>query len=141
VPGNIYEGHTLLDTIHALDSGTGDENPLIVMDSDFSSAENPAVLREEGYDYLMVAKRITKLTYDEGFADLQNFTKIENRDQFTRSSKMSSLKTEEGTILCVYSKDHENKETAMIEKIESRLIADLEKLKRSIESGRSVAPT
>jgi len=28
LPGNIYEGHTLLDTVHALDSGTGDENPL-----------------------------------------------------------------------------------------------------------------
>jgi transposase len=49
---------------------------------------------------------------------------------------MSSLKTEEETILCVYSKDRESKEMAMIEKAESRLIADLEKLKRSIESGR-----
>ncbi len=140
LPGNIYEGHTLLDTIHALNSGTDNENPLIVMDSGFSSAENLATLRAEGYDYLTVAKRITRLAYDEEFADLQSFTRIEGRDQVSRSSRkdvfVKSLKTDEETILCVYSKDRESKEMAMIERVESRLIADLEKLRRSIESGR-----
>lgn len=140
LPGNIYEGHTLLDTIHALDSGTGEENPLIVMDSGFSSAENLATLRAEGYDYLTVAKRITRLAYDEEFADLQSFKKIEGRDQFSRSSRkdvfVKSLKTDEETILCVYSKDRESKEMAMIAREETGLLKDLTKLQKSLESGR-----
>lgn len=140
LPGNIYEGHTLLDTIHALDTENGPENPLIVMDSGFSSAENLATLRAEGYDYLTVAKRITRLAYDEEFADLGSFTKVEGRDRFSRSCRkdvfVKSLKTEEETILCVYSEDRESKEMAMIARAETGLLADLEKLKKSLESGR-----
>ena len=140
LPGNIYEGHTLLDTVHALDSSGGPENPLIVMDSGFSSKENLAALRKAGYDYLTVAKRVTRLAYAEEFADLESFTKIEGRDQVLRSSKkdvfVKSFKGQDETILCVYSKDRENKEMAIIDRAEAGLLADLAKLKKSVESGR-----
>ncbi len=140
LPGNIYEGHTLLDTVHALDTLEGSENPLIVMDSGFSSAENLAALRKEGYDYLTVAKRSTRLAYREEFEDLESFTKIEGRDQVSRSVKkdvfVKSLKSDEETILCVYSKDREGKEMAMITTDETRLLADLEKFNKSVCSGR-----
>ena len=140
LPGNIYEGHTLLDTIHALEADIGAENPLIVMDAGFSSAENLRALRKVGYDYLTVAKRNTRLAYDDEFADLESFSKIEGRNNISRRSKkdvfVKSLRGEEETILCVYSQDRETKEMAMITKADAGLLADLAKLKRSVESGR-----
>ena len=86
-----------------------------------------------------MAKRTTRLAFDSEFADLESFTKIKGRDQLSRSSKkdvfVKSLKGDDETILCVYSKDRENKEMAIIAKAEDRLIEDLNKLKKSVESG------
>jgi transposase len=140
LPGNIYEGHTLLDTVHSLDVEGGTENPLIVMDAGFSSEKNLSALRKAGYDYVTVAKRATRLAYNDEFADLESFTKIEGRDHLARAAKkdvfVKTLRAVGETILCVYSKDREAKELAMIEKAEKRLLSDLEKLKASVEAGR-----
>jgi len=140
LPGNVYEGHTLMDTVRSLDAQEDAERPLIVMDAGFSSEQNLADLREAGYDYITVAKRSTRLAYSDEFTDLSSFQKVEGRDDISRVAKkdvfVKMLRGPDETILCVYSKDREAKEQAMIEKAEKRFLRDLEKLKTSVEKGR-----
>jgi len=57
--GNIYEAHTLLNTVEALSTRTNAAKPLVVMDAGISDENNLAMLKEKGYDYLCVTK--TKL--------------------------------------------------------------------------------
>jgi len=144
LPGNIYEGHTLLDTVRSLKDQGWTDNPLIVMDAGFSSKQNLADLRQAGYDYVTVAKRATRLAYDDEFADLESFTKIEGRDTISRLANkdvfVKSLRTEEETILCAYSRDREAKELAMIRTAENHLLKDLEKLQSSIKKGKIKDP-
>jgi transposase len=57
--GNIYEAHTLLDTIEALSTHKNATKPLVVIDAGISDEDNLTMLKEKGYDYLCVTK--TKL--------------------------------------------------------------------------------
>jgi len=144
LPGNVYEAHTLLETVRAV-TKESDEKPLIIMDSGFSTRANLAALRKEGYEYVTVAKRPTRLAYADEFADLSGFRKVRGRDsRFSRRVKkdvfVKSLREKDETLLCVYSEDRENKERAIFQKAETKLLKDLRKLKENIERGRLINP-
>lgn len=136
-PGNTHDSKTIAEMIETLDSETmpfdTSTKPTVILDSGFSSAANLQLLRDRGYDYIVVGKRPTRLAYADKFKSLP-FTTIEGREKKS-PVQIACLDEEEERIILCLSEGRSEKENAILSNAENRYIQDLTKLKTRIEKG------
>jgi len=133
LPGNIAEATTLLDAIESLKDG--ESRPLIVMDSGISSKENLDLLKAQGYDYVTVAKRPTRIAYHAQFEQFEGFREISDRDDKS-PVLVKSVRTKDEHLVCCTSEDRAAKEAKILSRAEKKWLKDLERAKKSIDHGR-----
>ena len=120
------------------------EKPTIIMDRGIATHDNIVILQEEGYRYIVVTRE------DQTEEYLAEFETA--KDTFTRIEKLSHKYTAYGDenrvyvkkieqdgeatckVLC-FSEGKSHKENAIAAKRDSRYLADLEKLTKSIQKG------
>jgi len=133
--GNRHDSSNLFPMIEKLKKGSNpDENPLIILDSGFSSEDNLKQLRERGFDYIVVGKRPTRSTYEKEFFSLP-FKEIEGREN-KPTVKIATIEKETEKIILCHGAKRQEKEKAIISRAEKRYLKDLEKLKVRLEKGR-----
>ena len=107
--GNIYEGHTLLPTIHKFEERYNLDKPVIVADAGLLSKDNISMLEVNGYQYILGAR-------------IKNETKrIKDRileEQWHDGHSISIRKSKRQRIVVSYSekratKDHYNRERGL----------------------------
>ena len=99
-----------------------------------ASEENLKLLKSKNYDYLVVGKRPTRVTFEHEFASLP-FSVIGGREG--KNPVRVAIKEEAGeTLVFCKSELREKKEKAIFSHAEERLVKDLEKLKGSIDNKR-----
>lgn len=136
--GNTHDGMTLLPMVQQLDARASNsdnrEPPLVIVDSGMASERNLAQLRREGFDYIVVGKRPTRLAFDEEFATL-SFSEIADREG--KSAVRVAMKEEENeTIVFCQSDLRGEKEKSILSNAEERFLKDLRKLQGSIQRGK-----
>lgn len=132
-PGNTHDSTTLLGMVR--DLAQGDERPLVIIDAGMASEANLKALRDAGCDYIAVQKRPRRLAYEAQFQSIDQFERVEGRagkpDVYVKIFEDDA----ENLIAC-HSKARGEKEKAMLSKAETRFLADVDKLQRSIGKGR-----
>lgn len=136
-PGNTHDSKTIAEMIESLDSETKPTDittkPTVILDSGFSSIENLCLIRDRGYEYIVVGKRPTRLAYADKFEDLP-FATIKGRDKNAPVQIACLDEDEERVVLC-WSEGRAEKENAILSNAENRYIKDLTKLQTRIEKG------
>lgn len=128
--GNIYEPHTLLSTIEALSTNTNAVKPMVVMDAGISTDENLLMLKEKGYDYLIVTR--TKLKdYNVAKTDT---TPIEITDNRNNKIHLQQVIKEGCTdqYMYIHSEMKALKEASMEAHYSKRFEAELDHLAKTI---------
>lgn len=130
--GNISDARTLLEMVHKLETEVGltGQCSTVMVDGGMASDENLRQLRLEGYDYIAVGKRPTRLAYSKEFNELP-LTEVPGREG-KPSVHIAVKDTEDERVVLCYSEGREVKEKAILSKAETRFLADLEKLRRPI---------
>jgi transposase len=135
--GNVGEPKTLKDMITELlkDNPYDNENkPYIVIDAGIADTENLQYLREIGFKYVVVSR--SKKDCSLKMKDLEDLM-ITNSGSVIRAKK--EIVDQEALLLC-HSDQKEAKENAMMLAKETKLIAELEKLKERIGKQKSGLP-
>ena len=133
--GNRHDSTSLfpmIEKLHRQKKTT--KKPLIILDSGFASEDNLKQLIEQGFDYIVVGKRPTRIAYAEEFASLP-FKEIPGRED-KPTVKISVKEEENEKIILCQSDARAGKEKGIISKAEERYIKDLEKLKARLQKGR-----
>ena len=148
--GNQGEPETMVDMLNRLEKMFGYdspqmvlEKPTIIMDRGIATIDNVVILQDRGYAYAVVTRE------DQTDEYLEEFERA--RDTFTRIDDLSHKYTAYGDENHVYvkkiSQDGEmckvlclsdgkaHKENAIATKKDSRYLADVERLNRSIQKG------
>jgi len=129
--GSVSEPSTLQEMIDYL-SADNDKKPItVIVDAGISSEDNLKYLREQGYNYICVARN--KAVKPEQI-DETKFVSVPNKGNNEIQTQI--FKTEDESILYCKSTKMGLKETAMQEKFCSRFEAELDKIKASLASKR-----
>jgi len=117
--------------------------PLVIVDGGIASEANLALLRSQGFDYLVNDSRPGRVHYAEAFAQHSEFAVVSERPE--REPVMVRLLSErhgegadsftEQVVLC-RSEARGAKESAMLSNAEQRLVAALTSLQARIAKGR-----
>lgn len=136
--GNLAESHTLARMLDRLalpeDSAL---KPVVILDAGFASQANIALLQERGLGYLINITRGSRTRYAEDFA-AGGFELVPDRD-FQQPVEVKTLADPDqpgGWLILCRSALRREKETAMLSRAESRLLADIAALRQRIEQGR-----
>jgi len=135
--GNKSEPLTLADILDRLEADFQKTLfsifPTIVMDRGIATKENISLLRQRGYEYIVVERRCAEEDYAEEFkAALDSFEVVEKKDNTIYIKKKVSGDTAK---LLVLSKARKEKEEAMDKLKEIRFLYDIDTLKKSIAKG------
>lgn len=132
--GNISEPATLLQTIEALSAATSsvERKPLIVMDASFSTVENMAMPKENGFEYLSVTrsklKDYTVVNPGQPSVELQDNRGNKINVEFVTkkpSKKVADRKHDADSLLYIRSDEKAVKEASMEAKFSSEFEAEL----------------
>lgn len=132
--GNIGETKTLEKVLDEL-SENNNIKPTIIMDSGISSKANIEMIKEKGFDYITVGKRPSRNAYKEIFQDLNTFRKISTKTKENDLLIKTFEKDDERMVACI-SETRKKKEEAILSNNEKKYLTDLEKLQKSIATGR-----
>lgn len=124
--GNRQDVTTLEEVIGSLEDKSDGKRHLIVIDAGFSSADNLAWLRENGYDYITVM-RSTGFAYEEA-GEVRSVS-----DNKGRSIRLQRVRDLEDTVLLVDSDAKALKERSMEAKLTKRYEEGLAKIKAGID--------
>jgi transposase len=135
--GNASEPKTLADILDRLEADCQKTLfsilPTIVADRGIATKENIALLRQRGYEYMVVERRCGQEDYLEEFkAAMETFEVVEKKDTTIYIKKKVNEDTAE---LLVLSKARKEKEEAMDKLKEERFLNDIDALKKSIAKG------
>lgn len=131
--GNASEPLTLPEVLARLERDCSKtlffEKPTIVADKGIATEKNITMLKERGYQYMVVERKTREKDYVDLFSDLDNFERA-NKDEQTIYFK----KIDEGSFarLLVASQAKKQKEEAMDALKEKRFLEDSQALKSSI---------
>lgn len=118
-----YEARSLLTTQSTL-----------IMDRGIATKDNLALIKEKGYQYIIIERRDVEKDYVDIFETAKDtFEIIKNASGDTVYVKSTPI--EHGTRLLCLSEKRREKELAMDEKKEGRFIEDIQKLHKSIQKG------
>ena len=153
--GNKNDSKTLVDMVKSMQEITQEDEsllkakPVVVVDAGIATQANLALLREDGFSYLVNDSRRKRSAHRDEFMKLDGFRKIEGRDKkpavhvklIRREIETASEdKSQEGDaveeilVLCKSGARRE-KEYAIVSKCEEHYLDELEKLKSRIEKG------
>jgi transposase len=141
--GNRHDSTTLEDMLGALDKRVGlRPEQMIVVDRGMAGAKNIAQIRARNLHYLVAepyAERIEwseEFQNDDGFAAVEREPSPRNPGQHKSTIQVKMRRAENEThVLCV-SSERKQKDRAIRELHEKRLLADLEKLKKRVTKGK-----
>jgi len=132
--GNTNDSPTLLPMIQKLQGEKLSDKPLVIVDGGIASEENLQGLREQGFDYIVVGKRPTRIAYEKEFSELP-FREISERDGKSPVQVATIDKKDERIVLC-YSDSRAEKEKQILSRAEKKYLQDLCKLQKRVEKGR-----
>lgn len=141
--GNRHDSTTLEEMLKALDRRVGlKPEQTVVVDRGMAGAPNIEQIRARGLHYLVAEPYAERKDWVADFQDSDEFAPVERepspRNPFQKKStiqvKMRRLDGETH-VLCV-SSERKEKDRAIRELHEKRLLADLEKLKRRVAKGK-----
>lgn len=136
--GNISDANTLLDLLERLGrAGKGRGKPVVILDAGIATQSNLALLKEQGYAYLVNVTRGSRTKYAEEFR-ASDFVPLPGRDEDQQVEVKSIAHPDmqgDRLVLCRSSK-RRDKEQAMLSNAEKRFLAEVEKLRQRVVLGR-----
>jgi len=134
--GNTGDCRTLMKAVAGLEKAAGQGGkPTVVVDGGMATKENLQKLAENGYDYIVNGKRQTRANFAADFLDRNSFTEIEGRDEQTSKKPVfvrRIIRDEETVVLC-RSEGRREKENAIQDNTERKLLEGLENLEARIQ--------
>ncbi len=133
--GNISDCRTLLDAVGDLEGMPADgSRPVVIVDGGMASQANLDALREHGYNYIVNGKRQTRAEFLDDFLELDAFERIEGRGKAVEKQPVFVRRISSGdeTIVLCRSAGRKQKEDAIQDNAERKLIYGLEKLRARI---------
>ena len=145
--GNKTDSKTLVHMIETLqkelDADLLSEKPLVVVDAGVATKKNLKLLRKHNFDYLVNDSRRSRSQYSEAFAEEDGFECIASRDpkqqvlvKRIEDPQWTGDTEKPDTLVLCKSAGRLDKEQAIYSSVETKFIANLEKLKTRIETGR-----
>lgn len=144
--GNRQDRNTVKEMLELLDERVGlVEGQTVVVDRGMAFDENLAEIRARDLHYLVAARQPERDRWLEEFEELEGFEEVirkpSPRNPYQNKSqvrvKIKHTEADETHVLCISSERIE-KDRAIREKQQRRLLVDLEKLAKRIEKGRLV---
>lgn len=103
------------------------------MDGGIATDKNLQFLREQGYNYVVNGRRQTRVKFAENFLDTTRFTKISGRADKARSPVfVRRIQNGEETVVLCRSDGRREKEDAIADGAERKLVEGLEKLQARV---------
>ena len=141
--GNVQDRGTVGHMLDVLERRAGKKAGLtVIVDRGMAYKENLDEIRHRGYHYIVAGRQpernewLDEMEKDEGWEEV--IRKPSPRNPFQKKTKVEIKRERKGDelfILC-RSDGRQEKDRAIRDKQEGRLLQDLEKLKRRIEGGR-----
>ena len=133
--GNISDCRTLMKAVAGLEKAAGEGgNPTVVVDGGMATEKNLQKLAEKGYEYIVNGKRQTRARFAADFLDRDSFTEVEGRNEKASEKPVfvrRLIRDGETVVLC-RSEGRREKENAIQDKAEQKLIEGLENLEARI---------
>jgi len=141
--GNRHDSTTLEEMLRALDQRVGlRSDQTVVVDRGMASAENLKKILAQGRHYLVAEPYAARKDWTAEFQDSGEFAPVERepspRNPFQKKSTIQVKMRRVGPethVLCL-SSERKLKDRAIRELHETRLLADLEKLKKRVAKGK-----
>ena len=136
--GNISDSATLFEMLGRLDDHIeGEKKSLVILDAGIATRENIALLRKEGYSYLVNVTRGSRVKYAEAFAG-GGFSSLTGRDEDERIEVKSVEDSDNpgGRLVLCRSMKRAEKESGMFSKAEERFFKDAAALQKRVSEGR-----
>jgi transposase len=141
--GNRHDSTTLDEMLQALDQRVGlRAEQMVVVDRGMAYANNIAQIRARQLHYLVAEPYGERADWSEHFQDANGFVTVErqpsprNPKQKKSTVQVKLQRVDQEThVLCV-SSERKEKDRAIRELHEQRLLADLEKLKKRVAKGK-----
>jgi hypothetical protein len=132
--GNISDCKTLMEAVADLEETGGSSKPVVIVDGGIATDGNLRTLRECGYDYIVNGKRQTRAAFADEFMQENAFRRIDGRGAADEKRPVFVRRIEAGdeTIVLCRSAGRRNKENAIVDGAERKLIEGLEKLQARI---------
>jgi transposase len=133
--GNFSDCNGLDKIIQSLDSVTGTNKPLIVLDAGIATKENLALIRSKGYHYLCVSRtKLKNYKFDTNSLVTYLETKSPQGSAKKKEVRLKKIITDDNTDFCIEIKSERKalKEQGMKGQFDGRFEAELEKIKASI---------
>lgn len=141
--GNRHDSTTLEEMLKALDQRIGlQAGQTVVVDRGMSGEENLKKIRQRQLHYLVAEPYGARREWVEEFEDEQDFDQVKREvspaNPFQHKSTIQVKRRKQGAethVLCV-SSERRDKDRAIREAHEKKLVADLEKLQRRVSKGK-----
>ena len=141
--GNRHDSTTLEEMLKALDQRIGlQAGQTVVVDRGMSGEENLKKIRQRQLHYLVAEPYGARREWVEEFEDEQDFDQVKREvspaNPFQHKSTIQVKRRKHGAethVLCV-SSERRDKDRAIREAHEKKLVADLEKLQRRVSKGK-----
>ncbi len=133
--GNTSDCRTLLGAVADLEKiAGGDSRPVVVVDGGMATEDNLRRLVGKGYDYVVNGKRQKRAKFAADFLDKTMFKRVEGRpeDKSKLPVFVRRMKVGDETVVLCRSDGRRDKEDAIQDGAERKLIAGLEKLEARI---------
>jgi len=133
--GNKSDSKTLLGAVADLEKIAGPgSRPVVVVDGGMATEKNLNDLLAKGYDYVVNGKRQKRAEFASDFLDKALFKRVEGRaeNKATRPVFVRRIKKGAETLVLCRSDGRRDKEDAIQDGAERKLIEDLEKLQARI---------
>ena len=145
--GNRQDRTTLPDMLDAIDNRVGlTEGQTVIVDRGMSFDENLEEITGRGLHYIVASRQSERDQYLSDFEDLDGFEEIIREpsplNPYQKKSQIKVKRKHRGNethVLCI-SSERVEKDRAIREKQEKRLLADIIKLQTRIENGKLVEP-
>jgi transposase len=135
--GNTLDGTTVKAMLDGLEARTGRTGgSTVVMDRGFASEDNLKLLRERHYDYLMAGFQQQRNPLLKDFEDVTGWEEIQPSSNKVPVQIKRIERDDEVLLLCV-SPARADKERAIRERQEKKLVKDLEALSKAV--GKALA--
>ncbi|NQT19612.1 MAG: IS1634 family transposase [Planctomycetes bacterium] len=133
--GNTSDCRTLLEAVADLEKVAGeDTRPVVVLDGGMATGKNLERLADKGYDYVVNGKRQKRAKFAADFLDKTTFKRVEGRpeDKSKQPVFVRRLKVGGETVVLCRSDGRRDKEDAIQDSAQRKLIEGLEKLEARI---------
>ena len=140
--GNKQDRTTVKDMLEALEKRVGKKpGSTVIVDRGMAYEENLKEIRECGYHYIVAGRQternewLEELENDKGWEEVVRIPSPRNPLQKKSKVEVKREGKEDGVFILCRSEGRQQKDRAIREKQEGRLLKDLEKLHRRVEKG------